>query len=314
MSAQDTVGDDALVSQSQIVRWEREYAALGERIQKIEDRRVIIKTMIDAARALIPAAGATEQAAQKSTPRTSRRSTIRRKRKTGKLRKRAPATRMAVATSEPADSPVTPPQAAGSAVRKRGRRPETGEWKPIIRLIVQTAPAQPVSYSEAKAEILKSELADKFQKSDKGFYNAIARLNKAGEIIAYKGHLFAPDVFRKFQEDLAAGRVRELRMANAAHRSPMGEATLDILSRRKAGAESGHLIWELRKNPEFAAAIDKNKTHPYNVFARLVKTGEVIKRGKRYYYPRSEKEAPSNPESAPISSESRDAAQGSFLG
>jgi hypothetical protein len=163
-----------------------------------------------------------------------------------------------------------------------------------------------VSYPEAKAEVLKSDLAEKFQQSDKGFYNAIARLNKAGDIVAYKGHLFAPAAYQKFKEDLAAGRVRDLRVENAAHRSPIGEATLDILRRRKAGAESGHLSWELKKNAEFAKIIEKNKTHPYNVFARLIKMRQVTKRGKRYYALREE--APSSSEGAPNTSDSRETA------
>lgn len=317
MSAEEIIAGDPLVSQSQINRWEREYATLGEQIQKIEDRRLIIKTMIDAARALSPA-NPPPQAASRSISKKVHRSGGRRKRQISKPRSRD---RHIAKKDEIPTTPSSKPQVTAyfmpapdvSAIIPRRRGPES-EWKPIIRMIVETAPAQPVSYSDAKTEILKSDLAEKFKQSDKGFYNAISRLAKAGEIVSYKGHLFAPAAFQKFKEDFAAGLVRDLKIENSAHRSPMGEATLNILSQRKAGAESGHLIWELRKNQEFAAAIDKNKTHPYNVFARLVKTGEIIKRGKRYYHPRSEREAPSDPEGAPISSESRDAAQGSFLG
>jgi hypothetical protein len=99
-------------------------------------------------------------------------------------------------------------------------------------------------------------------------------------------------MFAKFKTDLEAGVVRDLKIPNAAHRSPMGDAIKLMMQTRPNGAESGHIIWELRKNSEFAAVIEKNKTHPYNVLARLIKTGELIKKGKRYYWPIQKDEAP----------------------
>ena len=307
MSGTESI-DSALVSRAQLQRWEREYANLGATIQKIEERRAVIKTMIDAALALTggePTHGLpSDDAAKPPKPRGLRRSGARRKR--ARIRRAKPA--------------VTPSrQPAARATNKRSR-PETSEWKPIIREIVFTAPHQPVSYPEAKEEILKTELADKFRRSDKGFYNSIGKLHKAGEIVSYKAHLFTPEAFKKFEEDLAAGRVRDVTPVNAAHRSPMGEATLEILRKRPRGAESGHLIWELRKNPEFAEQIEKNKTHPYNVFKRLINRREIVKRGSRYYCANLKTETPSTKEGAPITSESRgaaakgDIAQGSLLG
>jgi len=72
----------------------------------------------------------------------------------------------------------------------------------------------------------------------------------------------------------------------------MGEATKGFMRMRPTGATSGNMIWELKKNPEFKAIIEKNKTHPYNVFKRLVTQGELVKRGDRYYSPEFIKVAP----------------------
>ena len=49
------------------------------------------------------------------------------------------------------------------------------------------------------------------------------------------------------------------------------------MSKRPNGAESGNMIWELRKNPEFAEQINKNKTHPYNVIRRLVDQATCVR-------------------------------------
>jgi hypothetical protein len=160
-----------------------------------------------------------------------------------------------------------------------------------------------VSYPEAKAEIARTSerLAAKLQASDKGFHYAIRKLSQSGEIVSYKAHIFSPEVFHWFKANLDAGRIRDIKIHNAAHRSLMGEAIVEMLSARKAGAESGHVIWHLRKNPEFAQIIDRHKSHAYNVLARLVRTGEIIRRGKRYYA-RPEDEAPPDSGSASASS------------
>jgi hypothetical protein len=262
MSKADT---DTLVRSSQIKRWEREYASLGKQAQKIEDRRAAIKTMIDAAKVLMPRGTDAPAAAVRR-----RRSAAAKKRTDKTETARA---RNAAATSASASPPPTAP--------KRGR-PETSEWKPIIREITLTSD-RPVPYSEARQEIMKTPLGEKLQQSEKGFYSAIAKLHEAKEIVAYHGHLFSPGVFRKFKIDLDSGLVSDLKIQNKAHHSPMGEATKDIMRARPRGLLSGNIIWELRKNPEFARVIDKNKTHPYNVLATLIRKGDLVRRGKRYY-------------------------------
>ena len=187
---------------------------------------------------------------------------------------------------------ITPIHELPRAKPQGAKRRERSDWKSVIREIALTSNG-PVSYAEAREEIKKTKLAERLESSDKGFYGAIAKLNKAKEIVAYKGHIFAPAVFAKFKADLDAGWTKDLKIANAAHHSPMGEAIAKMMRSRPNGAESGHIIWELRKNSEFAEAIEKNKTHPYNVLARMLSKGELKKRGKRYYSP--EVEAPPEP-------------------
>ncbi|HEY5065371.1 MAG TPA: hypothetical protein VIJ04_11205 [Xanthobacteraceae bacterium] len=263
-----------LVGLTQIRKWEREHAALGRQARKIESRQDDIKALIDAAKAVIQ-----RDRVQERAPYGRRRKSL----------VRRPA-RVAAPKAAPAAEAIT---ATAEAPRKIDRRRQSkSEWKTIIREVALTSD-HPVPYAEARDEIMKTHLAEKLQKSEKGFYHAISKLSKAGEIVAYKGHLFSPELFTKFTTDLAAGLVRDLKFPNVAHRSPMGDAVKTMMQSRPNGAESGHIIWELRKNPEFAAIIEKNKTHPYNVLARLTKTGELVKRGKRYYWPTEKTETPS---------------------
>lgn len=288
---------DVLISRSQIESWERRYDALGIREQAIAEERLKIKVLIDAARALLP-----PEPVETAPPKGAPLAVTRRRRRAQKKRVRS----ARLVKSPPAEIETPLPAITAEDVRpSKGHRAES-EWKRMIRLIVATAPNQPVSYSEAKAEVRKSELGDKFQQSDKGFYNAISRLHKAAEIIAYKGHLFTPESYSQFKQALDAGRVRDLKIENVAHHSPVGDAILKILDNRKDGAESGNLIWELRNKAGFASAIEKNKSHPYNVLARLVRTGEIVRRGKRYYRATPDNEAPAEMASASVGSESRE--------
>ncbi len=262
-----------LVGLTQIRKWEREYAALGRQARKIEDRRDVIKTMIDAAKSLV-----VREPAPTAAP------IARRRKQVSPVRRTKMRTAAAILQAETTIASSPPPKV------DRRKFPKS-EWKIIIREIALTSD-HPVPYAEARDEIMKTHLGEKLQQSEKGFYHAISNLSRAGDIVAYKGHLFSPEMYAKFKSDLAAGLVKDLRIPNAAHRSPMGDAIKQMMQTRPNGAESGHIIWELRKNPEFAAIIEKNKTHPYNVLARLTKTGELIKKGKRYYWPVRKDEAP----------------------
>jgi hypothetical protein len=274
MTPSDSEVAEQLVSPALLQRWEREHATLGKKVEAIEARRSAIRALIEAAVALaapVPSAPELHRPKRKTATRK-------------KGRTRARARRVATPKTEPIIEPSPPPL---PPLEITPARPVIrGEWQPLVSLITLTAD-HPVPYPEARDEIrrLRPELGEQMDQTEyKAFYHAVANLAKKGEIIAYKGHLFAPEIFRKFEEDLKAGRVRDIRVPNAAHHSPMGEAILVALRRRKTGAESGHLIWELRKTPEFAANIEKNPSHPYNVLKRFVNRGDIIKRGKRYYY------------------------------
>ena len=266
-----------LVPPAQLERWRRE-------LEKSERRSASLKNLIEAAQALLPSDQPPKSPSRAATPRRRRKTTVRR----GKRR----TTVVHASASPPASQP--------SATRARLSKPARGEWNPLISMIALTSD-RPVSYPEAREEIrrLRPDLAEHMDQTEfKGFYHAIRRMTKSGEIVSYKGHIFAPDLFRKFKADLDAGLINDIDVPNAAYRSPVGEAILAILERRRAGAESGHLIWELQKDPELAAVITRNKSHAYNVIKRLKDRGQIINRGKRYFHASPRTEAPPNAEGA----------------
>lgn len=150
---------------------------------------------------------------------------------------------------------------------------------------------------KVKSEIMKTPLGPRLQRSEKGFHGAIGRLVDDKEVVRYKAHLMSADANRRFQADLKAGLVRDLRVPNVAHHSPMGDAVLAMMKQRERGAESGHIKWELKKNPEFTEQMIKNPTHVYNVLKRLVEKGDLVKRKNRYFYVHLKSAVPDSSES-----------------
>jgi hypothetical protein len=179
-------------------------------------------------------------------------------------------------------------------------RHKAGTWTACIRDIVCPTD-RPLPYEEIKEALLHTDVADLLRRSDKAFYGALGKLEAEGIIYRYKGHAFSPTGYRKFKEDLAAGRVRDLKYHNPAHNSPMGDAITAMMKSRQSDAESGHIRWFLKKDPIFAEQLDKNPTHLYNVLSRLVAQGVLRKGGKSYQYVATKNEAPSGlkPEGAP---------------
>lgn len=169
--------------------------------------------------------------------------------------------------------------------RRRGGKPS---WTSEVARILKEA-GQAVGYDELKEQISKGPLAERLARSDKGLYGAVGKLESSGKLIKHKGWLFDPRAYRQFQERLARGEVEDIEYAPQSRHSPMAEATKRILAENPHGIRSRDLVAKLKMIPEFAEPIKKNSASAYNVFARLVKRGEIRKEGS-IYYPLTENE------------------------
>ncbi len=83
--------------------------------------------------------------------------------------------------------------------------------------------------------------------------------------------------------EVAAGRAIDDEAPKGGQHSPFGEAIKAFLGKHPMGATGGDLRLELRKTPEFAATIERHKSHLYNVLGRLVARGELTRGGGRYF-------------------------------
>ncbi len=136
-----------------------------------------------------------------------------------------------------------------------------------------------------RAEVGKTVLSKKLEKTDKSFYGAIGKLAEKGTLKKHNGWLFSAPFYAEFVKDVDAGRAVDERAPNqnSAHQSPFGDAIKAFMGSRTAGATSAEIIQELRKTPEFLDTIERHKTHTYNVLSRLVEQGELVKGGGKYF-------------------------------
>jgi hypothetical protein len=132
-------------------------------------------------------------------------------------------------------------------------------------------------YAELRSAVLASPLGPKLIQSDKGYHNALSRAAQAQEIIRDHGRVFTPAAFQRFMAAVERGEASTTVPQPIAH-SPMGEAILKIVGANPGKLNGKGVIGELRKDAEFNAALTPHETGAYNIIARLVRRGQIIRR------------------------------------
>lgn len=159
---------------------------------------------------------------------------------------------------------------------RRKRRYGWLTWHDVIVAAVARADMG-LTYAELRGEVSKSELGHKLDESDKGYHNALSRAAAGGEIVKDHGRVFTPEAFKRFMEAVEAGDASTTVPQPIIH-SPMGEAILSIVAKCPGELNGKGVIRELRKDPEFNAALTPHETGAYNIIARLVRRGQIVRR------------------------------------
>lgn len=160
--------------------------------------------------------------------------------------------------------------------RKGPRPPRAGSWREALKGWIYASEV-PLSPADLREIIAKSPKAAEFNKSDKGFYHALTRLQKSGDIIRHAGRYYSPKVFSEMA-DQAPPEVVSYAAPNVIIHSPMGEAILDIVS-ANPGITSAKIIETLKGDLEFRATLTPHTTGAYNVMSRLAKRGQIVREG-----------------------------------
>ena len=153
---------------------------------------------------------------------------------------------------------------------------EKDAFPKAVMAIVERSP-DGASYDDLKQGILRSPLASRFQKSDKGFYHAIRRLKIAEAIEDYRGYLFTPDNLKAFLKKVEAG-LKEDKAGNAhaiGRATKMTSMILEIVA-QSPGLIAKEVIEELcARDNEIAERLEGNDGSAYNAIARFKKRGEI---------------------------------------
>lgn len=193
--------------------------------------------------------------------------------------------------TEPAES--TPLRA--EPVRPRSRRHRSKTWTATILKIVKTA-GRGMTYNELKDQISKTHLGDTLKRTDKALYGGVGKLVEKKKIVKYKGRIYTPTAYRQFMDDVAAGRVADIRSSTSSGESPNEIAIKRFLSSRPDGAAINEIVDSLLNDPPPDLAVTKNRNSIYNLLARQRARGKLIRRANRYYLPHQDSEAPGSKE------------------
>ncbi|MBR7618280.1 hypothetical protein JKL49_02670 [Phenylobacterium sp. 20VBR1] len=122
-------------------------------------------------------------------------------------------------------------------------------------------------------------MGPKFASSDKGFYNALLRIQNTGEIIRHKGRYYSPGSFEDHKRKVDAGEINEAALPETGNAySPMGEAIMDLVH-ANPGIAGADVVRALRTDAEFNAALTPHTTGAFNVIARLARRRQIDRTG-----------------------------------
>jgi hypothetical protein len=260
--------DASIPTLKDIEGWEDQCAQIDADIKGLMQRKSGLQSLITGARRLLPSSKGVTAAPANQRIKKVRRAA---KKKVGRPPK----------TAKPPKAPKT-----SKIYKSHG---EGTTWTATIQGILDNA-GRGLTYEELRAEVMKTQLGEKLKRTDKSFYGAIGKL-AGSHLVRHKGRLFANAAYEQFMKDVAAGKAVDKPAPLAGHKSPMTDAVLEFLKTRAFGAISGEIVRELKKNPEFVPTLEKNKTHIYNILARLKSRDEIIKKGERYLLVHANQEA-----------------------
>jgi hypothetical protein len=171
----------------------------------------------------------------------------------------------------------------GERKKKPGRAPaESGTWASEILLVIQNA-ADGMSAAEVKAAMADGRMAERLHASPNGFYNGVARLERNGDLVKYKGRLFARERMAEFLRRVADGEVADLTGRESG--DTIIDQLVDFVAENDYGVTANQIVKGMTSTGMPAGSV-------YNNLSKAVSKGRVRREGK-LYYPLEDNEAPS---------------------
>jgi hypothetical protein len=158
-------------------------------------------------------------------------------------------------------------------------------WVQAVTAWVASAPTG-LTHAELKNQMLQSDFGPKFRVSEKGYYNALSRLQNRQKIKKHGNRLYTAEALEDYLRGVEQGRILERPEALVGAHSPMGEAVLDIVHRNRfQGIKSPDIVAELKNDVEFRASLTPHQTGAFNIIARLVRRKQIIRNADGQCFP-----------------------------
>lgn len=133
-----------------------------------------------------------------------------------------------------------------------------------------------LSHQEVLTILKQTELGQRVSTGEKGFYNAVLRLEKRGGLVKNGGLLYSP----KLVEAMKARGETLPDVSIETRRRQGGSASVVMEVLRDAypdGLDASQLRDEVAKKPGVPSSIGKHTHYIYNVLSTLMGQGEVVK-------------------------------------
>jgi hypothetical protein len=142
-----------------------------------------------------------------------------------------------------------------------------------VMTVVQRA-EDGATYDDIREAILRSPLAKRFQKSDKGFYHALRRLKNAEELVDHGGYVFTPENLRSFLKKVAAG-LKEDKVADRSRGTEMMTLILEAVAKNPGIVAKDAIALIRSQSRELDVRLSNNDGSAYNAIARFKKRGII---------------------------------------
>lgn len=160
-------------------------------------------------------------------------------------------------------------------VRKGPPRSDSGTWSSEIYRAVANA-TEGMTFAEIKAAMAETDIGTRLTTNPNGFYNGIARLEKLGDVVKYKGRLFSRQMYNEFKVKVARGEVEDL--SGEGDKPTVAAALVEIINRHPEGITPREMVAEAGRPP-----VDASPASVYNNLSKVAARRMAVRDGGKYY-------------------------------
>lgn len=153
-------------------------------------------------------------------------------------------------------------------------------WAGELKGLLDSSPVG-VSHKDALAKLKQTSLGERVSKGEKGFYNAVARLEKSGSLVKSGGLLYSKQLVEAMEsrgEALPDVSTETRRRAGGS-----AAVVLEVLRANPDGLNANDLRAKLAELPGVSQSITNHHHYIYNVLGTLMGQGEIKKDAQGVY-------------------------------